>query len=384
MLRMRAPRLHERYLADCDRQLQLAQAEGFRFLQWLEQHADRRELMEACARVIASGPAKLAVELRASAACVGRNYTPRPDAEPMVELDGERVELYAPSARVAHPQAHGLDLDAWTARALEGADVAVIDPEPATMADLARVHDRRYLHGLQSLPDGQPLTPETVVWEGSLGAALASSGAVIAAVRQALSDPHGAVRFCQTRPGSHHAETARARGTCLINHLAVAAAWALRKVSRVVILDIDAHHGNGSEEIFLCEPRVFTVSAHQAGAFFPGTGSPQVIGRGHGAGRNLNRPVRPQESWGDAVVELIRAVERFSPQLVLVELSADAHRSDPVSDLQASDADFAAVAGALRRLNCPVVWELGASLSERAWVGALRAVVHAASRSARS
>lgn len=161
-----------------------------------------------------------------------------------------------------------------------------------------------------------------------------------------------------------------------MNNLAVAAHDALaRGVERVAILDLDAHHGNGSEACFLNEPRVFTCSIHQSAPFFPGSGGE---GRsGSLAEGNLNLAIRPEESWQEAALEAVAALAHFQPQLILVELSADAHLADPASQLQASDEDFAVVLSALAALGMPTVFELGSSLRERAWQGVLVAAVGA-------
>jgi acetoin utilization deacetylase AcuC-like enzyme len=162
--------------------------------------------------------------------------------------------------------------------------------------------------------------------------------------------------------------------------LAVAATEALRgRANSVAIIDIDAHHGNGTEDIFNEDPRVFTLSIHQAPPFFPGTGGADENGRGRGRGHNLNLPVAPDEDWLGALELGLSHVQRQRPQLILVEFSTDAHRADPVSDLQLSDQDFEDAVHMIESLGAPTVYELGASLSERAWVGGVRALVVAAS-----
>ena len=231
---------------------------------------------------------------------------------------------------------------------------------------------------------GGLLTPETLVTPDSELAVRASAGAVIEATRRALAGDPGP-HLVAARPGSHHAERSRAGGTNLVNNLAVAAAFALRRGVRAVgVVDLDAHHGNGTEQIFREDERVFTLSAHQDGAFFPGTGSREERGRGAGLGANLNVTVSPDRAqsaasdWLGHVQLGLAQLARSRPRLILVQFSADAHRADAVSDLHASDADFAAAVRAIYALRAPVVFELGAASCERAWVGALRALVQAA------
>lgn len=382
-LRMSRPGWFEQF----ERQLQfppkLSQALGYRFLRFLEEREEdelpRRELQLAlCGAVLACAP-RVTAELEASHACLDRDYSPIVDPDEPPELDGQRIVLYAPEACHGYPDERGARLDAWTDVALEGAGVIRQPSEPASERQLARAHDVHFLRGLFSLPAGEVLTPETVITDRSRQAASAAAGALLWAARAAVADP-APVRICRVRPGSHHAERRRAGGTCLINNLAVAAVDALeRDVHRVAIIDLDAHHGNGTEDIFREEGRVITFSIHQQPPFFPGTGSRTMVGRGPGRGANLNLPVSAEDDWLSFFEDGLRMVARKHPELVLVEFSADAHRADPVSDLQASDEDFFQAVKMIEGLGAPVVYELGASASERAWVGAVRSLVRAAS-----
>ena len=366
----------------------LPQAQGFAFMAWLEEHfadADSRlELLTAVERAFRDGPGRLRTELRASVDCLDRDYKPREDPDDPPELFGERVVLYQPAACAGYPDGLTAYLDNWTGRALHGALVEPVVSPPASITDLTVVHDRRYVDGLFAFAaaGGGLLTPETEVAVDAPAAVLAGAGAMIDATRRALAGDPGP-HLVGARPGSHHAEHARGGGTCLVNNIAVAAGWALRRgVRSVGVVDLDAHHGNGTEQIFREDPRVFTMSVHQAGVFFPGTGSREETGRGAGAGTNLNLPVTPESDWVAAVKAGLGQVARRRPRLLLVQFSADAHRSDPVSDLRVSDGEFAEAVRALLELRVPVVFELGASLSERAWVGALRALAQAASERA--
>lgn len=344
------------------------QAEGLERLRIAERTRPRQELEDELAEVIDSGPDFLRVELEAELASLGRDWN-EPEVGPSsLPLRGE-VALYAPTACTSYPEGYAASLS-WTLAALEGAQVERREALPATDEQLAWAHDPLYLQGLFALGrDGGMLTPETSVTSQSEAAVRASAGALIDGVKLALEVKKPVL--VAARPGSHHASRARGGGTCLVNGLAVAAYSALDAGLRVGILDLDAHHGNGTEEIFWREPRVLTVSVHQAAPFFPGTGDAEAIGAGSGLGANLNLPVEPKESWLAAAAQ---AVDWLSGvDLILLELSADAHEADPASDLRASDADFAAVGKLLQ--GVPVVVELGSSLSERAWTGALRGLV---------
>lgn len=203
--------------------------------------------------------------------------------------------------------------------------------------ELGRVHDPLYIHGLRELcADGIPmrLDPELVVDELLFDAAAAAAAALTDAAATAHSS--GPVRICLNRPGSHHAGRDYALGFCVINNLAVAAAGALAsgRCERVAILDFDAHHGNGTEQIFAAEERVLTVSIHQH-PFFPGTGDPDSPAKA-----NLNLPLAAGAGDREALDAYRRALERIAahdPDLILVEAGVDGHIADHTSDLRISD-----------------------------------------------
>lgn len=345
------------------------QAEGLERLRVAERSRPRHELEDELVEVIDSGPDFLRLALEAELASLDRDWSERGIASSAPLSVAGEVELYAPEECVSYSEGYAAPLD-WTLAALGGAKVTRRQAPPATDAQLALAHDPLYLQGIFSLGrDGGMLTPETRVTPKSEAAIRAGAGALVDAAMQALEGSRPLL--VAARPGSHHASRTRGGGTCLVNGLAVAAYSVLADGLKVGILDLDAHHGNGTEEIFWREPRVLTASVHQAAPFFPGTGSEDAVGAGAGRGTNLNLPVAPEESWRTAAV---RAVEWLGDvDLVLIELSADAHEADPASDLHATDSDFVAVGKLLR--DRPVVVELGSSLSERAWTGAVRGFV---------
>jgi acetoin utilization deacetylase AcuC-like enzyme len=361
----------------------LAQAQGLVFLTWLESWPESNPeqatvLLAAVEQALGLCAGRVRVELEASLACIGRDYTARQDPDPLPELVGETVIVAAPTACRGYPEQTTAELDQWTERALAGAEVEWLDTEPATHQQLLRVHDGNYLAGLAGLAKagGGLLSPETWVTRTSEPAYLAGSGALVSVTQQARKHRDHQLRLCWVRPGSHHAERARGGGTCLINHVAVAAAEALRTGARsIAILDVDAHHGQGTEQIFYDQPQVLTVSCHQANPFFPGTGHARDVGSQAGYRKNLNIPVRVGDSWRSGLEQALSAVRRHHPDLVLVEYSTDAHRADPVSDLNGCDGDYFWLGQQLQRLGAPVVCELGASLSERAWVGGIRSLI---------
>jgi acetoin utilization deacetylase AcuC-like enzyme len=216
---------------------------------------------------------------------------------------------------------------------------------PVESRHLLRVHSQRHVYEMMAL-DGKKgmVDADTIYSPSSLDAALHGSGGVVAAVDRVLADRSSAA-FCLARPPGHHAERERAMGFCLFNHVAVAAAYALAEhgLERVLIFDPDVHHGNGTQDIFYENGKVFFVSIHQW-PLYPGTGTLEETGLGEGAGRNLNLPL--PAGMGDAdylhLVEkvLLPAVRRFRPQLVLISAGFDAHLDDPLGGMNITTAGF--------------------------------------------
>jgi acetoin utilization deacetylase AcuC-like enzyme len=225
-------------------------------------------------------------------------------------------------------------------RAQPGLDWAQA-PE-ATRAQLARVHAPALIaQVLDSAIEGSlRLDPDTVMSPDSPQAALRAAGAAVAAVDAVLGGEI-AQAFCAVRPPGHHATADTAMGFCLFNAAAVAAAHALAEhgLGRVAILDFDVHHGNGSQDIFAADPRVLYLSSHQS-PLYPGTGAASE----HGVGNVVNAPL-PPEAGGEALRAawrdlLLPAARAFAPQLLLVSAGFDAHRLDPLAQLQAEADDY--------------------------------------------
>lgn len=221
------------------------------------------------------------------------------------------------------------------------------EPAPASLDTLQLAHPLAYLEMIERACREGPtsLDPDTVASPGSWEAALRAVGAVTLAIDQvATGQLHAA--FCAVRPPGHHALADRAMGFCLFNNVAVGARYAQRrhKLSRILIVDWDVHHGNGTQAIFEEDPAVLYFSTHQF-PFYPGTGARRETGRGAGQGFTMNVPL-PAGS-GDA--ELIRAfheeltpkAEAFAPDLVLISAGFDAHRDDPLAGLAVTEAGYA-------------------------------------------
>jgi acetoin utilization deacetylase AcuC-like enzyme len=187
--------------------------------------------------------------------------------------------------------------------------------------------------------------------------ALLAAGATVVAVDHALDAREPAFAF--VRPPGHHAERDRAMGFCLFNNIAVAAAHALsRGLSRVAIVDIDVHHGNGTQWIFYDDPRVLYVSTHQF-PFYPGTGAADEVGTGRGEGYTVNVPLEAGATDGDyfRVYEAIVApvLQQFQPELLLISAGFDAHHDDPLASMRLTTAGYGAIVRALRAWAPPGV-----------------------------
>jgi acetoin utilization deacetylase AcuC-like enzyme len=153
--------------------------------------------------------------------------------------------------------------------------------------------------------------------------------------------------FCAVRPPGHHAGQDVGMGFCLLNNAAVAARYlqARHGVGKVLIVDWDVHHGNGTQNIFLEDPTVFFFSIHEHPTFlYPGTGRRWEIGKGKGEGATLNAPMAPgagDAEYRTAFEQMLKpAVERFRPEIILVSAGFDAHRDDPLADLQVTEEGF--------------------------------------------
>lgn len=238
-------------------------------------------------------------------------------------------------------------------KALEDANLLthtqIVEPRQATADFIERIHAPTYMQRFQRFceqaGDGQRIDEDTVVSEGSYGAALRSAGAAIHLV-EALSSGECPTGFTLTRPPGHHAMPGYVMGFCFFNNVALAALYALEHlgIERVAILDWDAHHGNGTEYIFYRDPRVLCVSWHQD-PNWPGTGRIEDMGEGPGLGSTLNIPL-PLNFGEQAFLQTYRqlvepALQRFAPQLILVSAGYDAHHADILTQMGMSASGFA-------------------------------------------
>jgi acetoin utilization deacetylase AcuC-like enzyme len=226
-----------------------------------------------------------------------------------------------------------------------------IQPRPATDDELLRVHTSAHVERMAATRGKAiMLDPDTFTSPDSYDVALLAAGATIQAAEHAIREREPA--FALVRPPGHHAESDRAMGFCLINNIAVAAAAMLASgLERVAIVDIDVHHGNGTQEIFYGDSRVLYMSTHQF-PFYPGTGATDEIGESAGRGFTVNLPMASGSTDADYALvhrDIIGPVlDAFRPELVLVSAGYDAHERDPLASMRMTVAGYAAVVGSLR------------------------------------
>ena len=243
--------------------------------------------------------------------------------------------------------------------ALEGIDdaglrdaVVALAPRRASTEELVRVHPERYLELVEEFcrGGGGALDPDTMVSPGSWDTALLAAGGVVAAI-DALTAGRGEIAFVAARPPGHHALADQSMGFCMINNVAVGAAALAAQGQRVVIVDFDVHHGNGTQAIFWDDPRVLYISTHEW-PLYPGTGGAEETGGPGAAGLTMNIPL-PAGATGDVLLKaadeaMAPVVEAFAPDWVLVSAGFDAHRADPLARLQLTAGDFADLVGRIR------------------------------------
>ena len=226
-----------------------------------------------------------------------------------------------------------------------GDDLVRIEPRVATETELLRCHPIEHIQALEALDadGGGRMDPDTAISAGSWGAARLAAGSGLSAV-DALTQTEAETAFCAIRPPGHHATSDRSMGFCLINNIAITAASLIAKGKKVAVIDIDAHHGNGTQEIFYSDPRVLMISIHQW-PLYPGTGSEAEKGELEGEGFTVNVPLPPGATGStyrlafDKIV--VPLVEDFQPDWVLVSAGFDAHREDPLTDMGLTSGDFA-------------------------------------------
>jgi len=230
--------------------------------------------------------------------------------------------------------------------------VASLAPRDA----IERVHPAAYVDAIETaFAEAESarvrLDPDTYLSEGSREAAYRAAGACVAAV-DAVMEGDDTMAFCAVRPPGHHAEPIAAMGFCIFNNVAVAAMHALdaRALARVAVVDFDVHHGNGTQSVAEKEPRLFFASTHQW-PLYPGTGRSDE----RGAQNNVVNVPLPAgadgAAWRQAMeTRVLPALDAFAPELILVSAGFDAHKADPLAQMELDEADFAWAAQRLREI----------------------------------
>ena len=247
-----------------------------------------------------------------------------------------------------HPECPGrLDsIDRRLSASLPAGVVTKTSWAPATQPQLQRLHSPAYQQQVQALCEtgGGALDADTIVSQRSHEIACLAAGAVIDAVDNVL-EGHDTDALCLVRPPGHHALAERAMGFCLFNNVAIAAAHALteKELNRLLIIDWDVHHGNGTQDLFWTNPQVGFYSAHRW-PFYPGSGDEHETGSGDGLGTTCNLPLemgisRPQylEQFERTLVDF---AARINPELILISAGFDSHYLDPVGSLGLESSDF--------------------------------------------
>jgi acetoin utilization deacetylase AcuC-like enzyme len=260
------------------------------------------------------------------------------------------AEHQTPPGHPERPErAEVMDVVAERCRA-RGADV--VAPRAATREQLLRVHDADYVRRIsETTGRAVKLDPDTFTSPESHEIALLAAGAAVDAVERVMNETHRAA-LALVRPPGHHAERDRAMGFCLFNNVAVAAAHARASgAERIVIVDYDVHHGNGTQHIFEADPSMLYISTHQF-PYYPGTGAADEVGVGRGRGFTVNVPLEVgavdedyETAFRDVVIPVLK---QFKPDLLLVSAGFDAHEHDPLAGMRLSTGAFAAMTMELR------------------------------------
>jgi acetoin utilization deacetylase AcuC-like enzyme len=224
-------------------------------------------------------------------------------------------------------------------------------PRPASLEELAAVHDRDHLERMAGTAGrAAMLDPDTFTSPESYDLARLAAGATLVGLDHTMGG-HGPA-LVLVRPPGHHAERDRAMGFCLFNNVAVAAAYARAKgAARVAVVDIDVHHGNGTQQIFEDDPDVLYVSTHQYPCY-PGTGAATEVGRGAGRGRTVNVPIEPGAGDDDYASVLSRLVvpilTAFAADVTILSVGYDAHVQDPLAQMRVTTEGYRAMLSTLR------------------------------------
>jgi acetoin utilization deacetylase AcuC-like enzyme len=255
-----------------------------------------------------------------------------------------------------HPENRGRIVQAAWRLLDERAAARFVRPQwqPATMERMVRVHSAEYVEAVRQYAErgGGQIEVDTVVSPQSFEVARLAAGAVCDAVERVVRG-EDSLAFCLIRPPGHHALPVGAMGFCLLGNVAIASRVAIDELGleRVLIVDWDVHHGNGTQDMFWEDPQVGFFSIHRY-PFYPGTGAADETGAGRGLGTTLNVPIEfgtPRREILAAFTTAVQSLaDRIKPQLVFISAGFDAHRQDPIGSLGLESEDFEALARVVR------------------------------------
>ncbi|HSE39511.1 MAG TPA: histone deacetylase [Acidobacteriota bacterium] len=218
-----------------------------------------------------------------------------------------------------------------------------VDPSAATEDHILLCHSREHFEFIRkiSVRGSYQIDPDTHVSSASFDAAMVAAGAAIRAVDGIMANEFSNA-FAAVRPPGHHATRDQAMGFCLFNNIAIAARWLTSHyhLKRVLIMDWDVHHGNGTQDIFWEDPSIIYISLHKK-YHYPGTGWEHETGGGSAKGTKINFPIDRPSQYMEFFTKSLAAAEKFEPEFILISCGFDAHEDDPLGNLHLKNETYA-------------------------------------------